>query len=173
MLYKSSILLIFLSFTLISTAQDLDDILDETIGESVEKNFVTATFKSPRLISGHSVKGPAKSDLIFLISHRFGEINLGLKEFFGLDVSSIRLGFEYGLSDRLSAGIGRSSYNKVIDAYLKYRIIKQSEGKGSIPISLSGILSGSVKTKTWNNPELDYLIVVQGKYPQGHLEAIS
>ena len=165
MAWKSSILLASIfCLSSIASAQDLENLLDEAAGGQNQKQYVSATFKSPRLVSGHTVKVPAKNDLIFLISHRFGEINMGLNEFFGLDVSTIRLGFEYGITDRFAAGIGRSSFNKVVDGYLKYRFISQSAGTGAVPFSLTAIVSSSLRTKTWSNDKLDYLFLHRLSY---------
>lgn len=149
-------LLCFMNLPL-TIAQDLEDILDSQTENFGEELFAEASFKSTRLISGHSIKNPAKGDLIFLISHRFGRINQGFKEFFGLDISTIRLGFEYGLSDRMAVGIGRSSFNKIVDGYIKYKIVRQRIEKGSVPFSLSAVAASSVKTTGWDNPDLDYL----------------
>lgn len=149
--------LLFLLATHITIAQDLEDLLDAQLENQEEELFAEASFKSTRLISGHSVKNPSKGDLIFLISHRFGRINQGISEFFGLDISTIRLGFEYGINDRLAVGIGRSSFNKVVDTYFKYKILRQGIERGSLPLSLSAVAATSVKTQEWDKPDLDYL----------------
>ncbi|UCH15128.1 MAG: hypothetical protein JSV22_03970, partial [Bacteroidales bacterium] len=86
--------------------QDLESFLDE---HKTEPEYVYGTFKTSRIINGHSIENPAKNDLYFIISHRFGRINEGAYNFFGLDFSTIRLGFDYGLTDRIALGIGRSS----------------------------------------------------------------
>jgi hypothetical protein len=66
---------------------------------------VSATFKSTRLINGHTNETIHKNELDFKVDHRFGDIagsNGGLRQFFGLDNSTdIRIGFEYGLSAAL------------------------------------------------------------------------
>jgi hypothetical protein len=157
------ILLFFLVFP-VSNAQDLEDILESQVENQEDELFAEASFKSTRLITGHSIKNPAKGDLIFLISHRFGRVNQGIREFFGLDISTIRLGFEYGLTDRLALGIGRSSFNKTVDGYFKYKILRQRLERGSVPLSLSVVASSSVKTAEWENAELDYLFAHRVDY---------
>lgn len=89
----------------ISNAQDLLDLLGE---DEPTTEFTYATFKTTRIINGHSVENPADGVLLFMISHRFGKLNSGAYDFFGLDQATIRLGFEYGIGERLSVGIGRS-----------------------------------------------------------------
>ena len=124
--------------------QNLDDILElESMSDS---SFVMGTFKGTRLMNGHSIETRQKGVLEFIIQHRFGRINTGSYEFFGLDESNIRLGLEYAINDNLGIAIGRSSFEKVFDGYIKYRLLKQKTAKKSSPISFT--LFGSVANKT-------------------------
>tara|TARA_B110001454_G_C12675903_1_gene415838 strand:- start:338 stop:1198 length:861 start_codon:yes stop_codon:yes gene_type:complete len=125
-------------------AQDLLDILDSETPET--DNIVTATFKGTRILNGHSIENRKDKELEFIISHRFGRINLGFDELFGLDQSNIRFALEYGLNDDLTLGLGRSSFEKTYDGFLKYSVLKQKKGKNSFPFAVS--LFGSVAVKT-------------------------
>jgi hypothetical protein len=82
----------------------------------------------------------------FLISHRFGRINSGFDQLFGLDDSNIRFGFEYALNDKLTLALGRSSFEKTFDGYAKYRILQQKTGPLPFPFSVT--LFGSATEKT-------------------------
>ena len=127
-------LLISSFFGLQLLAQDeLLELLDDA-GEQE----VTATFKSTRLINGHTVEVRTPKVLEFLISHRFGAISLGSEEAFGLDQANIRLGLEYGLVKNLNVGIGRSSFDKVWDTFVKYRAIRQTD---RVPVTVTGFAS--------------------------------
>jgi len=144
-----------LTFSFNSTAQtDTTEVdLMALLGEEEEINYTTATFKSTRVINGHSIENAAKGVLDFRISHRFGFINTGAYEFFGLDGATLRLGLEYGVTDRLMVGVGRSSFNKAFDAFGKFKILRQSSGQKNMPISVSwfsNIVCNSIK---WQNPE--------------------
>jgi hypothetical protein len=97
--------------------------------------YAEATFKSTRVINGHSVQLRAPGVLEVLISHRFGRINEGINEFFGLDDSNIRIGLEFGILKNLNIGIGRSSFEKQYDGFLKYRLARQQQGNRNIPIT--------------------------------------
>lgn len=125
-----------------------DDLLDVL---SKEQNdipiYTTATFKSTRLVSGHSVETIAKKHLDFRISHRFGAVNSGFTELFGLDQSTIRLGLEYGLTNRLTIGLGRSSSEKVYDYYAKYKVLRQSTGSVSMPVTITVLVAGYTTTQ--------------------------
>ncbi|TWW01590.1 DUF5777 family beta-barrel protein [Chitinophaga pinensis] len=120
-------------------AQDtsLLKMLDESQNSSDQSHVVTGTFKATQLINVPTVESPGKQSLQFLIMHRFGKLNEGAYELFGLDNASIRFGLDYGFTDRLSAGVGRSSVDKAFDGNIKYKILQQSTGKGAMPISLS------------------------------------
>ncbi|RSK45926.1 DUF5777 family beta-barrel protein [Hymenobacter perfusus] len=111
--------------------------LSSQLLDSASRAPVLATFKGTRIINGHSVETPGGGTLVFLISHRFGTLNSGAYNFFGLDQASIRLGLEYGLSDHLTAGVGRSSLDKTYDGFLKYRALRQSTGPRAMPVSVT------------------------------------
>jgi len=119
--------------------------------EAKEKtDLVTATFKTTRLINGQSIENVGRGILDVKISHRFGPVNSGAYNLFGLDNASTRLGVDYGITDRLMIGVGRSSNEKLFDGFLKYRILRQSTGKKYMPISVS--YSGSVNLNTLQDP---------------------
>ena len=104
-------------------------------------DYTNATFKSLKIINGHSVEMVGKHNLDYRISHRFGFFSSGAYELFGLDNATIRNGLDYGVCDRLTVGIGRSSVDKEFDGYLKYKLLRQSTGKNKMPISLVYVLS--------------------------------
>jgi hypothetical protein len=100
-------------------------------------------FLGTRFINLQSANVVGKNELQLFIQHRFGDISGGFYEFFGLDQSSNRIGFEYGLTKNFTVGIGRSSYFKTFDSFLKYRILTQNS---SFPITVTATLSGSLPT---------------------------
>ncbi|MEP5613418.1 MAG: DUF5777 family beta-barrel protein [Cyclobacteriaceae bacterium] len=140
----SRIRISFIAFLLSFSAFSQDELLELLEGDSPSnEGYAIATFKSTRLVNGHSVEVRRKGVLEFIISHRFGTINSGYKEFWGLDNSSIRLALEYGLTDNLNVGLGRASFEKVIDTFLKYRFARQSN---SFPLTVTGFTSLARRT---------------------------
>ena len=125
---------------------DLLDILNEETPENVTEDIVTATFKGTRILNGHSIQNRKDKELEFIISHRFGAINLGFDELFGLDQSNIRFALEYGVTDNLTMGLGRSSFEKTFDSFFKYSLVKQRKGANYFPLAIS--LFGSIAAKT-------------------------
>jgi hypothetical protein len=143
----------FLSICLIFTlqtvsGQDLFDLLGE---DEPKPDYTTATFKTTRIVSGHSVENPAEGVLLFMIQHRFGKLNSGPYDLFGLDLSTIRFGFEYGINDRISIGTGRSSYQKTYDAFIKVKLLRQQTGVKTIPVSLSWMSGTDLFSLKWQD----------------------
>jgi hypothetical protein len=108
--------------------------------------YTKSTFKGTRLVTGHSLETVGKKHLDFIISHRFGALNTGYKNLFGLDEAQIRFGLEYGLTDRLMIGVGRSSYQKTYDYFVKYKLLQQSAGARWMPVSVTLFASDATNT---------------------------
>jgi len=123
-------------------SQDLDALLDKETKPQI--TYATATFKSTRIVNGHSVQQMKKKQLEFRVSHRFGDLNTGSYNFWGLDQGTIHLGLGYGLTDWLEVGIGRSTYEKTADAFAKVSILRQSSGEKNMPIHLSYLASTEI-----------------------------
>jgi hypothetical protein len=138
------------------SAQDnkLLNMINDSMAAHKSKTYVTGTFKATHIINTQTIESPAKYNLDFVIQHRFGQLNSGSYNFFGLDNATLRLGLDYGITDDLDVGIGRSSYLKTFDGYLKYKLLKQTES-GSMPLSVS--ILGSVTDYTQTEPSETYL----------------
>ncbi|WP_288368908.1 DUF5777 family beta-barrel protein [uncultured Roseivirga sp.] len=128
----------------LSAQDDLLGMLSDEREETID--YVEATFKGQRMINGHTVVTRKAKELEFIISHRFGRINTGINELFGLDGANIRFSFEYGISDFLTVGVGRSSFEKIYDGFAKYQILRQSSGKKVMPVSITGFSSMAIRT---------------------------
>lgn len=147
--------ILFILAPLFSFAQD--DMLEMLEKEAKSgPEYTEATFKGTRLINGHSVETRKKGMLDFLISHRFGLLNSGAYELFGLDDSNIRLGLDYGVTDRFNIGIGRSSFEKTYDGYLKYKLIRQQTGERTVPVTVTAFTSMAIKTLRRDDIELEF-----------------
>ncbi len=125
---------------------------DESMLKSIEDSLpttekVTGAFKSTRVINAHSTEMLAKGNLDFRILHRFGFVSAGVKQLFGLDAASMRLSFDYGITNNIMIGIGRSTFRKEIDAFIKGRILQQTKGAKIMPISLLVAAGYAVNTE--------------------------
>jgi len=126
--------------------QAQNDLLKGVEDSTPHKQYVTNAFKSSRVINGHSMEMLGAGVLDLRILHRFGPVNQGVSQFFGLDQASMRLGFDYGICKNLTAGIGRTTTNKDIDGFLKYRLIQQAKGPGGWPVSVVLVAGMSIQT---------------------------
>ena len=128
---RSIILFISISVSLHSQ-EDLLGLIDD----NPKTIPVMATFKATRIVNAQSIEMPKPRILEFVILHRFGSMANGAYDLFGMDEAVIRFDLEYGFSDRLSIGIGRSSLNKTYDIFSKLKIVDQRTGHRSFPIAL-------------------------------------
>ncbi len=137
------LLLVFLPF-LVKGQVDLLSELDKETKATTE--YTSSTFKSTRLVNGQTVETKGQGALEFIFAHRFGAINGGAYELFGLDQAYTRLGLEYGLTDRLGLGIGRNSVDKTIDSYFRYKLLRQSKGMVNMPFTITAFGIAAIKT---------------------------
>jgi hypothetical protein len=154
---KKILTLAFLVTSLRLVAQD--DLMKELEqSQKPEAVYVGQTFKGTRIINGQSVETKGKGELEFLFSHRFGRINEGSFNLWGLDQAYVRLGFEYGITDRLGIAIGRSSTDKTFDSYLRYKLTRQSTGARNFPVTITMIGTANVKTtpSATENPVIQF-----------------
>lgn len=132
-------------FPLLSYAQKNGDLLS-MIGDEKTTEYTTASFKTTRVIDGHSIENTGAGVLDFRISHRFGPVRQMVYDLFGLDGASICFGFDYGINKRLMVGVSRSTREKIIDGFAKYKILRQSKGLKNMPVTLSYVLDAQIKT---------------------------
>jgi Membrane bound beta barrel domain (DUF5777) len=142
---KNKLLIILSLFSLLTNAQTTGSLLDG-LEDTPKKQLITNTFKSSRVINGHSVEMIGAGVLDFRILHRFGIVTNGIENFFGLDQASMRMGFDYGISKNITIGIGRTTFKKEMDAFVKWRIGQQQTGSKNIPISIVWVSGASVFT---------------------------
>jgi hypothetical protein len=98
------------------------------------------TFGGPLLISNQTDVVNIAKTLEWDIQHRFGTLENGSSDLFGVFASSnIRLGFSYTPINRLAVGIGLSKIvrtNPMIDYNLKYKFLQQTRSN-SIPVNIT------------------------------------
>jgi hypothetical protein len=136
------------------------DNLGEMFGkDSVRRDPVIATFKSTRIINGQSNETLSKGDLDFRVAHRFGDLGGsggGSSTFFGLDNSTdIRIAFEYGITDRLTAGVSRTkgsgNFSQMYEVLGKFKVMQQTMDN-RIPVGVT-VFGNAVVTGMKSSPE--------------------
>jgi Membrane bound beta barrel domain (DUF5777) len=128
------LLLIFISGWVFSFGQQ--DLLKLVSDDKPKKEHVSNAFKSTRVINGQSMEFLGKGVLDVRILHRFGLINTGLSNLYGMDQAQMRMGLDYGIGKNLMVGFGRSTLSKELDGFIKFRPVWQSSGPGSFPFSI-------------------------------------
>jgi hypothetical protein len=150
---------IFYSLIFFFASLDLDaqDSLLKSISDSLSaapnNGYVQGTFKALYIVNMQTIEAPAAGALNFEIQHRFGTLNQGAYHLWGLDFATLRLGLDYGISDRLSVGIGRSSQLETFDGYVKYKLLLQKDM--NMPVSVSLLGTTSYYTDHISDPKLD------------------
>jgi len=129
---------------------DLMNLLNSDAAPDI--NYTTATFKSTRILNGHSIERMVPGQLDFRISHRFGTLNSGSYNLWGLDQSNIHFSLEYGIMKWLMVGVGRGSYEKTFDGFAKFSVLRQSKGDRVMPVSVSVMTSAALMSQKWTDP---------------------
>jgi len=152
-----ALLIVLMGFCKIAVAQDVD--LFKSMDEQDKKDklnqtdYTTAIFKTTRMINGQSIENVGAGVLDVKISHRFTPINAGAKGLWGLDGANMRMGADYGINSKLMVGVGRTK-GGLFDGFAKYKILRQSTGKVTMPVSIAlsgGVLWNTQKSNTLNN----------------------
>jgi hypothetical protein len=154
---KKNILFIAM-FLVVNFAWAQDDLLDMLKDENTVSSPVLATFKGTKIITGQSNENIAKKHLNFLILHRFGELkdDAWYYSLLGIDEATVRIGFDYGISDKLMVGVGRSSKTKVYDFSVKYKIAQQKiGGNKNFPLAISYYGNMGLNSTTFTEPTRD------------------
>ena len=137
--------------------QDTSGSLLNLLEEEKEVEYVKYSFKTNRIINLHSLESTAAGVMDVKISHRFGTVDEGIYNLFGIDEATQRIGVDYGITDNFTVGVNRNSVRKAYDIFGKYRILRQSTGKKVMPITASLMTSVAIETQKVDLPDrVDY-----------------
>ena len=165
---KKCINIIFLCLILLQAHAQEKNMLDEIADSTRHKQKISGAFKSTRVINAHSTEMLGKGNLDIRILHRFGLINQGIKQLFGLDQASMRMGADYGITNNLMVGLGRSTFRKEFDAFAKVRILQQTKGYKAIPVSVLAVAGATI----WTEKSFDSIKPTTGERTSYYLQLI-
>ena len=141
--------LILASVSKVFAQDDTDSMMkmldEEDEGKIKKKEVVSFTFKTTRLINGSTTESLGAGVLDMRISHRFGTLDQGIKNFYGIDDARTRIGLDYGITRNLMVGIGHNVLDKENDVFAKYAILRQQ--KDGTPVSVSYLAGMSIQTQ--------------------------
>lgn len=162
--FKYVFLFLFMSSSCIPIlAQEATDTL--TMPESPDHiQYVEGAFRATRVLNGHSNKLLSEGLLDFRVEHRFGRMNQGYYEFFGLDQASTFFSLEYGIKNGVMLGLNRSSLDKTVSGFAKIGVFRQSIGTRKMPVSVSILLETSIDGTKWVYPDRDNLFSSRVSY---------
>ena len=155
---------IIITALLASSFANAQDNLLGMLAVSDEPNYIGYLFKGTKIVNAQSVELPAQGVLQFNIQHRFGTLNSGLYNLYGLDFAQVRLSFDYGIADWLAVSIGRSSSLKVIDANSKIRLKRQV--KEGFPVTI--VLNSAAYLKQWQENQVQEYFVFGNQLSYTH-----
>jgi hypothetical protein len=172
--------LVLASGIIFGQEEDLLSLVGDTKEEGPKK--VYATFKTVRIGNAQTIETVKKKHLDFRISHRFGNIynsdlknpiNKTFQSFLGFDaVSDIRMSLDYGITDDITIGIGRSRFNYLADGSFKWKILKQTSDF-SMPVSVAFFSSlGYIHAPTTDNAMYGVGVIVKD-FPTNELHRLN
>ncbi|KAA9331181.1 DUF5777 family beta-barrel protein [Adhaeribacter soli] len=163
-LFRSLLLACLLTAGKTAVAQDdLLKLIDKKTDSVAASPYVKQTFRNSRIVNAPTTETLRARQLDFRITHRFGNVageTGGYDNFFGLDeATNIRIAFDYGITDRLTIGVGRSKINGLLDGFAKYRLLRQTtENKMPVSVTAMGIAGyNSKRTSEKNINRLSYV----------------
>ncbi|MCX6256993.1 MAG: DUF5777 family beta-barrel protein [Bacteroidia bacterium] len=152
-LYILAVAVVFSTVVIKANAQeDLEKLLNSNITQQPDYTF--ATFKNTRILNGHSIELLKHKNLEFRISHRFGTLDMGAYNLWGLDQANIHFSLDYGIFDWLNIGVGRGTYEKTFDGFVKFRLMRQSSGMINRPVSV--VYISTIAINSLDDPELNH-----------------
>jgi hypothetical protein len=148
--YQRSLLIFACLFLLMSSSQAQQDssapVTEAASARPKPPKPVKNTFQSIWIIDNQTTMVPVKGTLEMDINHRFGTMNNGYDDFWGLFANSnIRLAMNYVPIKNLNVGFGITKSNSLWDINAKYAIITQT--KGIYPVNVSYYVNAAVDTR--------------------------
>lgn len=119
-------------------------------------------FLSGSIVGMSTVRGLAKNNMNTMVMHNFGLVSGGIEDFYGLDGgAAVRLGIDYGLTDKLDIGIGRTGIEDVVDFRFKYILFDQLKSD-KMPIQVA--IKGDLGISTQKELRFDYTFTERLNY---------
>ena len=134
--FRISALALLTMLMLNSNAFAQEEATEDTIVEAPKDRPVRPAFESGLLFDAATTTMQPAKTLEMIIQHRFGVIENGIHDFYGIWApSNIRLGMNYSILDKLTVGVGATKFNKMEDIQLRYKVIEQTRSD-KIPVTV-------------------------------------
>ena len=148
--YKLVIASLYLLTGLPLMAQD--SVVDTTQAAlQAGRKAVKNTFGGNYIVDNQTVMVPTKGTFEFDFQHRFGLINNGIKDMYGLYAgAAVRLSFTYVPIKNLQLGFGSTSEPMQVDGNAKYALLQQTKDN-SMPVSVTWFGNVVMDTRSADN----------------------
>lgn len=135
---------IFIFFIIICLSLNVSFAQDEEAAKVKDKP-VSEPFGSGILIDNQTCFIPTKKSVEMLIQHRFGPMNNGIKDIWGIysPGANMRIAFNYVVIDKLQIGYGLTLKNMTSDFSAKYNILEQTR-KNVVPVFVTAYVDLAV-----------------------------
>ena len=132
---KLLLFILFLVQTTQTFGQELLELLNEELQDST--NTVQATFKMTRITFGQSLETRKKGILEVSAFNRFWDSPNATSQSFVADRLSTRFALEYAVSDKFTMGLGATTWDRLFDGFVKFRVLEQKTGNQNIPFAIT------------------------------------
>jgi hypothetical protein len=147
-----STLFVFLSALIAGAQEDLLEGLDQE-----EDKTVIATWKSLKVVNFETTKLVAPKEFQMVISHRFGSVENGIDDLFGLDNAVTRFQFVYGLTEWMHIEASRTGFNKTYQLATKFKLKRQVREGFPFSIALFTALDTNTELDRTIYPKLEFI----------------
>jgi hypothetical protein len=126
-----------ISMVLMNTGMVLSQETKDSLVSDKDKRPVRGMFENGVIMNSQTPVNLKKKSLEYMIQHRFGNLENGSQDLWGIfGAANIRFGLNYGITDRIQAGIGVTKNNTLLDLNGKFALLRQTRS-GSVPLSVT------------------------------------
>lgn len=141
-------ILLLIALPVFANAQDVIPVDNSISGEDIK--VVEKIFPTLLLFNFPTTSVLPKGEMKLYLSHRMGVLGVGADGLFGLYQANSRIGSDLGVNKFITIGFGSTSQQKLYDAYLKLRLIKQS---AKFPFEITALTFIAQSSLKLNYPE--------------------
>ena len=147
-----STLFVFLTALIAVGQEDLLEGLEPEVDQEV-----IATWKSLKVVNFETTKLVAPKEFQLIISHRFGSVENGIDDLFGMDNAVTRFQFAYGLTEWMHVEASRTGFNKTYQLATKFKLKKQIDEGFPFSIALFTAMDANTELDKSIYPKLEFI----------------
>ncbi len=157
---------ILIAFILLSSSISAQGLLDKLSKEFPDKPvYEIATFKTTRVGLGQSIETRKKGALEISIYNRYWNLPNFEGQRFLADKVSSRYGLNYSITDNFTLGFGYTNFDKISEAFVKYKLLKQRKKWAKMPVTVTLFQGASYRSVKNRDPWLsDDGIIANNNY---------